>query len=98
MVHWPSDPPVRIEKMKDMAHGDSSTVSMISMGAHTGTHMDAPLHFIQQGIGIDKMPLDTTVGRARVIEIQDTELINPEELYQYHIRSGERILFKHETP
>ena len=56
--------------------------------------MDAPLHFIRQGIGIDKMPLDTTVGRARVIEIQDTESIKPEELYQYRIRSGERILFK----
>lgn len=56
--------------------------------------MDAPLHFIRWGIGIDKMPLDTTLGRARVIEIQDTESIKPEELYQYRIRSGERILFK----
>ena len=94
MVHWPSDPAVRIENVKDMEHGASSTVSMISMGSHTGTHMDAPLHFIRQGIGIDKMPLDTTVGRARVIEIQDTESIKPEELHQYRIRSGERILFK----
>ncbi len=56
--------------------------------------MDAPLHFIRQGLGIDKMPLDTTVGRARVIEIHDSESIKPEELYQYRIRSGERILFK----
>ena len=44
MVHWPSDPPVRIENVKDMEHGASSTLSMISMGPHTGTHMDAPLH------------------------------------------------------
>ncbi len=94
MVHWPSDPAVRIENVKDMEHGTSSTVSMISMGSHTGTHMNAPLHFIRQGVGIDKMSLDTTVGRARVIGIQDTESIKPEELYQYHIRSGERILFK----
>ena len=94
MVHWPGDPPIRIENVKDIEHGASSTLSMISMGSHTGTHMDAPLHFIRQGVGIDKMPLDTTVGRARVIEIQDTESIKPEELYQYRIRSGERILFK----
>ena len=94
MVHWPGDPPVRIEKATDIEHGYSSTVSIISMGSHTGTHMDAPLHFIQHGTGIDKMPLDTTIGRARVIEIQDTESIKPEELYQYRIRSGERILFK----
>jgi arylformamidase len=56
--------------------------------------MDAPLHFIRQGMGIDKMPLDTTVGRARVIEIQDTESIKPEELIHHRIRRGERILFK----
>ncbi len=94
MVYWPGDPPVRIENVKDMEHGASSTLLMILMGSHTGTHMDAPLHFIRQGLGIDKMPLDTTVGRARVIEIHDSESIKPEELYQYRIRSGERILFK----
>ncbi len=94
MVHWPSDPPVQIENVKDIEHGASSTLSMISMGAHTGTHMDAPLHFIRQGIGIDKMPLDTTVGRARVIEIHDSESIKPEELVRNRIRCGERVLFK----
>lgn len=94
MVHWPTDPSVRIERVKDMEQGAGNTLSMISMGSHTGTHMDAPLHFIRQGIGIDKMPLDTTVGRARVIEIQDTESIKPEELIHHRIRRGERILFK----
>ena len=94
MVHWPSNPAVRIENVKDMEHGASSTVSMISLGSHTGTHMDAPLHFIRQGIGIDKMPLDTTVGRARVIEIHDSESIKPEELVRNRIRRGERVLFK----
>ena len=94
MVHWPSDPPVNIKRVKDMEHGDTANLSMISMGAHSGTHIDAPLHFIQQGRGIDKMPLDTTVGRARVIEIRDTESIKPEELLSYRIRRGERILFK----
>lgn len=94
MVQWPGDPPVRIERVLDLGHGDSHTLSEISMGSHTGTHMDAPLHFIQQGIGIDKLPLDTTVGRARVIEIQDTESIKPDELARHRICRGERILFK----
>ena len=94
MVHWPSDPPVRIEHVTDIAHGDSHTLSEISMGSHTGTHMDAPLHFIRHGMGIDQMPVDTTVGRARVIEIQNTESIKPEELVSHRIRRGERILFK----
>ena len=94
MVHWPSDPPIRINRTLDLGRGDSHTLSEISVGSHTGTHMDAPLHFIQRGKGIDQMPLDTTVGRARVIEIKDAESIKPEELWQHRIRRGERILFK----
>lgn len=94
MVHWPGDPPLRIKRVHDLNHGDSHTLSEISMGSHTGTHIDAPLHFIQKGISIDKMPLDVTVGRARVIEIQDAESIKPEELFDHRIRRGERILFK----
>lgn len=77
-----------------MERGDASNLSAISMGSHTGTHMDAPLHFIRGGKGIDKMPLDATVGRARVIEIHDAESIKPEELAHHRIRRGERILFK----
>ena len=94
MVHWPGDPPVAIRLAKDIKRGDSSNVSSISMGAHSGTHVDAPGHFFPQGQGADKMPLDTMVGRARVVEIKDTESIKPEELRQHHIRRGERILFK----
>ncbi len=94
MVHWPSDPPFSIKRVKDVKHGDTVNLSVISMGAHSGTHIDAPLHFIQQGQGVDKMPLDTTVGRARVIEIRDTESIKSGELLWHRIRRGERILFK----
>jgi len=94
MVHWPSDPPVRIERVLNIECGDSHTLSQISIGSHTGTHVDAPLHFIRQGLGVDKMPLDTTLGQARVIEIQDSESIKPGELVSHHIRRGERILFK----
>ena len=94
MVHWPGDPPVTIKLVKDMGHGDTANLSIISMGAHSGTHVDAPIHFLQQGQGVDKVPLGTMVGRARVIEINDTESIKPEELFRYRIRRGERILFK----
>lgn len=94
MVHWPGDPPISIKRVKDMEQGDTVNLSMIAMGAHSGTHIDAPLHFIQQGEGVDEMPLDATVGRARVIEIRDPESIKPEELLRHHIRRGERILFK----
>jgi len=94
MVHWPSDPPVSIKRVKDIEKGDTANLSVISMGAHSGTHVDAPIHFLKQGQGIDNIPIDTLVGRARVIEIRDPESIKPEELVGHRIRRGERILFK----
>ena len=94
MVHWPDNPPVRIERMLDIECGDAANVSKISIGSHTGTHMDAPLHFVREGRGLDEMPLDAAMGRARVIEVGDPESIKPRDLGEHEIRSGERVLFK----
>lgn len=94
MVHWPDNPPVSIERELNMDRGDVCNVSKMSMGVHTGTHMDAPIHFIHGGIGIDQMPLTASIGRARVIEIGDTVSIKPGELAGHDIQRGERILFK----
>jgi arylformamidase len=94
MVHWPNNPPVRIERMLDMDRGDVANVSTIGFGSHTGTHMDAPVHFVRGGEGIDRMPLGATMGRARVIEIQDPVSVKPDELESHGISRGERILFK----
>ena len=94
MVHWPDNPPVRIERALSIEHGDAANVSEISMGAHTGTHMDGPIHFVREGKGLDEMPLTATIGRARVIEIQDPESIKPDELHPHRLQRGERILFK----
>jgi arylformamidase len=94
MVHWPDNPPVFIERALDIDRGDAANVSKLSMGVHTGTHMDAPIHFFPTGKGIDSMPLPAAIGRARVIEISDPESIKPDELRLYQIQAGERVLFK----
>jgi len=94
MVSWPGDPPARITHASHMERGDPATVSLLEMGAHSGTHMDAPAHFICGGQGIDAIPLDVAIGSARVIEIRDPESIKPDELRGHHIRRGERILFR----
>ena len=94
MVRWPSDPPVRIRPVKRIARGDSSDLSLLSMGSHTGTHMDAPAHFLRGGRPIDRMPLSAVIGPARVIPVRDPERITPEELRRHRLRRGERILFK----
>jgi len=56
--------------------------------------MDGPIHFLREGKGLDAMPFAATIGRARVIEIQDPESIKPEELDPHGLRRGERVLFK----
>lgn len=94
MVHWPDNPPVVIERALDIERGDAANVSRLSLGAHTGTHMDAPIHFLPGGKGIDTMPLTATIGRVRVIGIRDPESIKPEELGPYQLQRGERVLFK----
>lgn len=94
MVHWPGDPKIKIKQIHSIAEGATANVSHLSMGSHTGTHMDAPFHFLPKGKGIDAIALDATVGKARVIEIHDRESIKADELKGHNIRSGERILFK----
>jgi arylformamidase len=95
MPYWPTDPlPPKIERIMDVDRGDKATMSQININSHNGTHIDAPLHFIYGGGSIDQMPLDTTVGRARVIEIKDPESVKVKEVEPYDIKSGERILFK----
>jgi arylformamidase len=94
MVHWPGDPPVKVFRVRDMEKGDDFNMTALSMSVHTATHLDAPSHFTKLKTGIDKMPLSAVVGNARVIEIEDKELIKEEELRTHRIRKGERILFK----
>ncbi len=94
MAHWPDNPPVHIERMLDIGRGDPCNVSTLAMGSHTGTHMDAPLHFLPTGQGLETMPFEATLGPARVIEIHDPEAIKPEELLPHALQPGERVLFK----
>jgi arylformamidase len=94
MAIWPGDVTIKIERRRSMERGDAANNSAISLGVHTGTHMDAPKHFIKDGKSIDKLPLETSVGPARIIEIKDKISIKPEELKQHNIKKGERILFK----
>lgn len=94
MVHWPDNPPVQIERDLDIGRGDICNVMKFAFGAHTGTHMDAPVHWIDGAPGIDTMPLDATLGRARVLEISDPISVKPAELEPFNLQAGERILLK----
>jgi arylformamidase len=94
MVHYPGDPPVKLDLDQDLDKGDPVTVTRISMSAHAGTHVDAPRHFLKGTASIDDMPVDATNGAARVITITDEESIKLPELEGHDIVSGEILLFK----
>jgi arylformamidase len=94
MAHWPDNPAVSIERMLDISKGDNANVSQLSMGSHTGTHMDAPIHFINDGIALDKMDLAATIGSVRVVAIDDQEAIHADAVATQDLRPGDRVLFK----
>lgn len=94
MPYWPDNPAVTVEPSQCLAHGDVCNVSKMTIGTHTGTHVDGINHFIKGGMGVDQMPLDATIGKARVIEIKDPKQIKVAEIEPHNIQEGERILFK----
>ncbi len=94
MVHWPGDAPFDRLQTLHIANGDVCNLSQFCSSVHIGTHMDAPRHFLADGHGMESMPIEATVGPARVIGIQDPELIQVRELEPHRLQKGERVLFK----
>ena len=94
MPHWPDNPPIMLERVMDLRRGDDCNVSHLAMGVHSGTHMDAPVHFIHHGAGLDEMPLAATMGEARVIQIDDPREITADELRAHNVQAGEQVLFR----
>jgi arylformamidase len=92
---YAGDPPMHFAFVKDMRQGDPLTLSSYSLGAHSGTHVDAPMHFVANGASIDQVSLDRLIGRARVIEIPDSvQRIDVAELGRHDWRGAPRILFR----
>jgi len=96
LLVWPGDPDVEIARRASLAAGDHANVSEIRMGTHTGTHIDAPVHFIEDAAGIDAVPVETLVGPAVVEDLRDwSKPIGPEELDRLGVPAGtERLLLR----
>jgi arylformamidase len=69
---WPGDLKVKLERVKKMEEGSRDNLSQMAMGVHTGTHVDAPFHFIPEGIKIDELPLETLTGPVQVVVLPDS--------------------------
>lgn len=94
-VVYPGNPEIHIEVQQDMAKGGSSNVSLLSIGSHTGTHVDAPKHMIPTGAGIEAIPLDALMGPAFVVAFDDDVMaVTAELLRTQPIKGHERVLIK----
>ncbi len=94
---WPGDPQARLERVRKIEDGANSNVSELQLRVHTGTHVDAPVHFLNDSKeGVDDLPLKTLVGFCCVVEIpSDVDVITQETLEKVYIPQGnQRILFK----
>jgi arylformamidase len=92
---FPGDPGVEIETVLALQRGDAANVSLLRFGAHTATHVDAPVHFIEGGSTVAEMPLDALIGSARVIELPDEQdAVRPEDVTPNKLQGARRVLFK----
>lgn len=94
MVVYEGDPGVEIAPRLEIARGDAANVSLLSMGSHTGTHVDAPAHFIEGGATVESLPLDSLIGPALVAEVGCERLIGRRDLEPLLLGGQSRLLLK----
>jgi arylformamidase len=68
MDTYPGDPVVQLERVRSIAGGDGYNLTRLDFGVHTGTHVDAPLHFIDGAAGAEALSLDVLIGSCVVVE------------------------------
>jgi arylformamidase len=96
MPVWPGDPTITLKRVQKIEDGANANVSRMELGVHTGTHVDAPYHFLKDGSTVEKMPLSVLIGRAYVAHIPDSvDLIKVEHLEAAGIPPRtRRVLFR----
>lgn len=94
MVVFPGDPVFTSEEILQIQSGDVCNLSRVSFGSHTGTHFDAPKHFFDDGLSVDRISLDHFMGKARVCEIMGKPEITETDLAAQGLRQGEIVLIK----
>lgn len=94
MIAFPGDPPFRMMPLSDMRDGGLFSLSLLSMGTHTGTHIDSPKHYLEGGAGVEALPLDVLVGPGVVLDLRGRPSIDEEALAQSSIGHHKRVLLK----
>jgi arylformamidase len=92
---FPGDPGVEVTSFLAISRGDAANVTALNFGAHTGTHVDAPAHFIEGAPGLQTLSLEAFAGEARVVEIErDARAVEERHVTDETIKGATRVLFK----
>jgi len=91
---FPGDPRFHMEFTHRIADGQPYNVARLTMGAHSGTHVDAPYHFLADGSTVDQLPLEILIGKCRVIDIGARDKIERTDLESQDLRDDLRVLLK----
>ena len=99
MVIWPGDPKVTVRQVSSIAQGSESNVSQIRMSVHTGTHIDAPKHFLDEGKTIEHISMQKLTGRVFVMAFNENVPVITEEILKQHpkideLKNVRKVLFK----
>lgn len=88
---YEGDPQTTVERIKSIDDGDEYNLSVVSMTSHCGTHIDAPLHFCEDGSSIDRLRLNTFYGKCTVISVDG--VLTGEDMERLLPYCKRRILF-----
>ena len=94
MIGCPTDPKVKMRFKSRIDKGDECNLTKLIMSAHSGTHIDAPFHFINKGKTVDKLDVKIFYGKAAVFELDCEKQINVKDLRKLKIEGEKRVLFK----
>ena len=92
MLVWPGNAPVSVDSVKSIAEGGSSNLSLLHIGTHTGTHVDAPRHFLPGAPGIDGIAPELLLGSARLFQLPDVRRIDRRLLEKLDLNGLQRLL------
>lgn len=98
IAHWPGDTPFSYETAFTKEQTGSVNIGRITTSLHTGTHVDAPFHFNDEGEKILDLDIELYIGPARVIDVSGYEKVDSEVLKKFDLEGTERVLLRTSVP
>jgi len=89
---YPGDPVPEVGAVRRIAQGDVCNLSLVTLGSHTGTHVDAPYHFLADGPKLGEVPLDRMVGDALVWDLRGRPMVDADDIRKAPLAQGDILV------